>query len=443
MPNHRLVAIASVSLVALSGGGSPALGVGGDAASLVSGVAGVADQIESLFGRMERAVMAGDQDAYVALIDHTDPVFVQEQINWAKDLERGVPAAFDMVLVSEPQEWVGPDGRESIRADIEMRYTPGDWIGEGGPYEARTIRYRAWFTPLHSEDASLSAAIPGAMADAEGRPWMLYAGEAWEVLEHGTTRVMYSPNWRELASLVVEALPPIRAHVDAQMQSDNSEHVQAVKIYGDMQHLQASIYLSYVAGLSGWNEPGESIKITGRRTGGPRSMDGLLAHEYGHAATFWLGAEANNMPWWTLEGVADFVSRAYRADYDEADADPARARAMPESVDRQIRAWGQQGRLPAWGELADFYNFDPRFSANVYRQGEHMIAYITEHFGVSERNEWLRAMATGASIDEATADVLGLSFEDLDAQWRAAVMPEATEADGDGDADAPRSGRGG
>lgn len=384
--------------------------------------------IDSLFLKMEQAVLAGDQETYLSLIDQADPVFVQEHVNWAKDLARGLPAAFDMSLESQPVIQTADDGSSDVRAIIEMRYTPGA-TEEGQNHEPRVIRYRARFTTPHPNELRrlIELAEQVGEHDAARRladgPLFFYAGEAWDILEHGTTRVMFPPRYREAAQIVVDALPPIREHVDAQMGSDNSEHIQVVKIYGDMQHLQASIYLSYVQGLSGWNEPGESIKIMGRSGGGPRSMDGLLAHEYGHAATFWMGESANLMPWWTLEGIADYVSRAYRADYDDAEADPAREREIPEDLASTLKTWGEQNRLPAWSELTDFYTVDPRWMGNVYTQGNHMIAYITQHFGVSARNEWLRTMAAGSSIDEATRAVLSRDFATLDAEWRATLTP--------------------
>jgi hypothetical protein len=320
-----------------------------------------------------------------------------------------------MVLASEPALVGGrsADGTvwEEVRAMVEMRYTPGA-TEEGQAHEPRVIRYRARFVP---EMPDLQIAV------SDGFAPLVYGGEAWEILEHGTTRVMFAPKFREVAQIVVDALPPIREHVDAQMQSDNSEHIQVVKIYGDMQHLQASIYLSYVTGLSGWNEPGESIKIMAREPRGPRTLDNLLAHEYGHAATFWMGESANKMPWWTLEGIADYVSGAYRGDYGSTE-DPARPRTIPENLAGILRTWAENDRLPPWEDLADFYTVDPRWTGNVYTQGNHMLAYITEHFGVSARNQWLREMAGGASLDEATRSALGRSFEDLDQQWRASLM---------------------
>lgn len=393
-------------------------------ASAPSTAAALSTAIDDLFLRMEGAVLAGDQEAYLALIDHHDPVFVQEHINWVKDLARGLPAAFDMALVGEPVVGDGFDGRADVTAMVEMRYTPGQKEDDTQTWEPRVLRYRARFVP-DALDVNLDVPVGQEGVDSRIKLWdsLRYAGEDWDVLEEGTTRVMFPPKYRELADVVVHALPPIRAHVDAQMQSDNSRHTQVVKIYGDMQHLQASIYLNYTAGLSGWNEPGESIKIMGREARGPNVLDGLLAHEYGHAATFWLGDKANAMPWWTLEGIADFVSSAYRDDFGKDNLDPARARDIPESVDRTIRQWAQQNNLPTFPELADFYNFDARLTGHVYRQGHHMVAYITQHFGVAARNDWLSAMARGDSIEDATVGVLGLSFADLDRQWRDSVRP--------------------
>lgn len=382
--------------------------------------------IDDLFSRMATAVMAGDQRAYLDLIDRSDPFFHQEQINWAKDLDRGLPAAFEMALVSDPSIVRGRDADGSpwqdIRAMVEMRYTPG---GEGRRHEPRTIRYRARFIP-----APGAAALDAALGDrAEGTVGpLLYAGEAWEVLERGSIRVLFAPRWRETAQIAADALPPIRTHVDLQMGADLSHQDQAIKLYGDMQHLQASIYLSYTDGLSGWNEPGEAIKIMAREPRGPRMLDNLLAHEYGHVATFAMGDHASAMAWWVLEGIADYVSGAYRADQATPGADPARDRPIPENLARTLRAWAEQGRLPAWEELADFHTVDPRWTGNVYTQGNHMIAYITHHFGVRARNDWLRAMARGASLDDATRDVLGLDgFGALDARWRASLRPD-TEA---------------
>ena len=62
----------------------------------------------------------------------------------------------------------------------------------------------------------------------------------------------------------------------------------------------------------------------------------------------------------------------------------------------------------------------PEFSAHVYKQGQHMLRYISARFGLTARNAWLRAMARGRSLDEATREALGLPFADLDIRVRKA-----------------------
>ena len=54
----------------------------------------------------------------------------------------------------------------------------------------------------------------------------------------------------------------------------------------------------------------------------------------------------------------------------------------------------------------------------------HMLKFITDSFGQTTRNNWVRTMAKGASLDEATREVLGMSFEELDRRWHEALEVE-------------------
>ena len=56
-----------------------------------------------------------------------------------------------------------------------------------------------------------------------------------------------------------------------------------------------------------------------------------------------------------------------------------------------------------------------------------MVMFVADEFGDDKRMAWARAMAQGQSLDEATREVLGLSFEELDQKWRTALHD-----DGDG-----------
>jgi hypothetical protein len=182
-----------------------------------------------------------------------------------------------------------------------------------------------------------------------------------------------------------------------------------------MRHLQQSLYLSYTDPLDGWNEPGESIKLLAHEGTGKDALRALLAHEYGHVATFELGPRATDMPWWVLEGVADLSAQQYSDDW--------------EAVDATVRRWAAKDALVGWERLADFHGEAPQHATHVYVQGHHMLGYISERFGRERRNAWMRAMANGATLDDATRNVLGLAFADLDTQWRQSLAAKSDPHD--------------
>jgi hypothetical protein len=75
--------------------------------------------------------------------------------------------------------------------------------------------------------------------------------------------------------------------------------------------------------------------------------------------------------------------------------------------------------------MADFRKTEKKWMTHVYKQGHHMHGYISEKWGRAGRNSWLRAMANGKTIDEATKEVMGMPFSDLDAQWRASLTEDS------------------
>lgn len=337
------------------------------------------EALDALLARMGAAVLAADVDGYLACVDVRDPVFAREQKNWAADLKRKPVKEFAVRL--QDQALVGPEG--PMNAQLTMSWTVAEEEAAG-----RTTSFPATFT-----------------RDAAGG-W-LYAGEAWQSVEANGVKVLYDHGLDEVAKTVVELLPGIRVHVNEGFEVA-IDRVQEVKLYGSMRHLQQSIYLSYTDSLGGWNEPGESIKILVGRRSKPAELKPLLAHEYGHVATFEYGARASEMPWWVLEGVAELSSEAYGG---------------AGGVSRLVSRWARSGKLADWGRLSDFHTVAAADQRHVYSQGHHMLGYVSEKFGREGRNKWLRAMAQGASLDEATRGAMKMSFEELDKAWRGSFPP--------------------
>lgn len=368
------------------------------------------EDVERALVAMEKAVLAGDPAAYLKHVVPADgpvgdAVFRKEQENWAADLKLHVPEVFDLAIADAAAgkaENFWPD-----RAEFELTMSwrmPAGGTGDG---------------PSGAGGKDRKVSYPVAFVRTGEGEW-LYAGEQWITIDGETiepdadapagtkaylgTRAKAVEGLDPVAKKVIEVMPEVRAHVEEGFEL-KVRHTQEVKIYAEMRHLQASIYLSYSDGLGGWNEPGESIKLLARPNTGKGSLRSLLGHEFGHVATFEMGSHASDIPWWVIEGVAELSAEKFSG------RDSARvARAF--SAERV-----KNGTLAPWAEMADFRKTPDKWMGNVYKQGQAMVGYVSEKYGRAGRNAWIGAMAKGAPIGEATQKALGLSFEDLDKAW--------------------------
>ncbi len=369
------------------GGGVAAPSVPAPAAEPGSGVSDtVAQGIESTLLAMESAVLNADVDGYMASIVAEDTEFWHEQKYFANDLLRHKPDAFDLEIT----ELSGDDA--VVRGKLTMNWS----MPERNP---RTMVHDVTF---HKRDTG----------------WK-YAGEIWETHPGPGVVVLHPAGFEAVAEEAVESFNAIRAQTEEAFELDQTEfpnHIQKIKLYASMKHLQASICLSYEDPLGGWNEPNESLKLlTNRGSSAKGSLKVVIGHEYGHNCTFQLGPKANELAWWILEGVAELS---------------AENTAGTRSPDRRVEAWARRGQLADWADLSDFHNMKPGLSGKVYTQGHHMMKYISELKGRKGRNEWMRLQANGKTIDEATLAVFGFDFAALDAQWRdslPAAEPAAAE----------------
>lgn len=355
-------------------------------------------EIESLLRDMAATCLAGDGDGYMQYISQRDEEFVAEQRYFANELKKKPPVSCAMTVVGELKDvppGKGEEGAKSGQLKIEWMLSK-----EVDPKQReRSISFDALFVK------------------ADG-VWK-YAGETWEVHEAGGVKVLHDPGLEELAARAAASFNEVRAHVEEGFmltETEQPKRTQQIKLYGTMKHLQASIALSYVDALSGWNEPGEPIKILTNPRSGPNQLRPLLAHEYGHVTTFLLGDQSNKMPWWILEGVAELAAEKWGR-----------------KPDGMVKAWAAAGKLAPWEEITDFETVKPQWRGHVYTQGHHMMAFITAGWGREGRVKWMTAMAKGGTIEEATQQVMGMSFKKLDEQWRASIKPEGVKEESGGE----------
>ncbi|MEX0875880.1 MAG: hypothetical protein WD114_00335 [Phycisphaerales bacterium] len=357
-------------------------------------------RVQRLVEQLDDAVGRADSGAYMALIDPTDPVFATEQRAWANDLRAHPVEDIELSLIGDEPVRLLEDGSAAARIQIRWR-VPGE-------DEPRSVSYEAAFRPV----------------GAPGGQWVM-AGRAWGVslLDTPGVRVYAEPEHEQLALLARSRVPELRDAIAENMGVASSEdsglHEVVVKIFPDMASLQASIFLSYTDPLSGWNEPGESIKILGRENFPQHRLDPLLAHEIGHAVSFEFGPEIIEAPWWALEGIAEVAANLFRDSW--------------ERRNERITRLAREDDLRDWSLLADFRGEAMNHGRHVYLQGWSMVDFIDRTFGVDARNAWFAALGNGGTLDEATESALGIGFAELDARWRASLLEEPADEGPDSD----------
>jgi hypothetical protein len=408
--------------------------------------------IEAVMRKMEAATIAADAKAYVALLDPTDDVFFTEQSNLAKDWSRIKPESFALSIVDKkelpgkavpeaPAEKAPADKAPADKTPEADKPAPaGDapaapkkparpdrsWVDVGSPIEPLFDESRAEFRmqmtwKMTGWEKTRTLTMPVVFTrDAKSGAWR-FAGEKWEGVtapaagQFNGVRVLFEPGnkkHKEIADAIVAGMPEVRSTVDTHFKMHTPGEV-TIKLYQSMQHLQASIWLSYTDSLGGWNEPKESMKILAGGRSGYDAMKKTIAHEYGHCVTFHMGPKATDAPWWVLEGAADFSAAPYRSN--------AAARR-----DRTVTNWAKKNELADWDKIEKFPIPEEfkHFMANVYTQGEHMMAFIDSRYGAEGRIAFLRSLFSGKTTDQASREALGVPFTDVDAAWRLAIRQQ-------------------
>lgn len=379
-PTHRLIATLLVGMV-LSACGATATTPAPESRSpsvLESPVGSASAEVRDgegvveLVAAMQAAVRVVDGDGYLRLVSADDPVFALEQSRWVAD-------------------WVGPNPPTTF--SLEVADVRADGAAATGSLTMR------WATGRQGER---TASFP--VRFALGPEGWRYAGEDWQSTETEHFRVRMMPGLERQLPAIIKALPTIFEHVTKSLDYAPRASME-VKVYPDAASLVANTLLS-LPEIRGWNEPGEALKL--RVDPAIPSLTPAITHEFTHFVIFdRAGTKRSLMPWWLDEGVAVFVA----SEGEPASADSGRL--------GQVAAWASSGELPGWQEVSVFEETPQELWRYVYPMGYAMVRYVTEAYGDIRRNEWLAAMATTSTIDEATPEILHISFEDLDAAFRA------------------------
>jgi len=370
--------------------------------------------VEEVLSQMTAAVLAGDPAAYMSHVSRADAEFTTEQQHWANELVAHKPSAFSISVVDDVRSLPRSAGRAKwgkasftdARAEFPLRMTYRMDVGHAATELGAVACWPAVF--VH-EDPDGDGPAPA--------QW-LYAGENWKELRGdwtedgsgGVFTVKYFAGSEVPAQMVLEGFPAAKRHADAGFGVDVRRPLQ-IKLFDDMEHLKATVFLNMPdAVLGGWNEPGESIKFMNYYASRVDRWTAALAHEYGHTATWEMGPRMRDSPWWLHEGVAELSAEEFTRDADSIDLMMRRRAALP----------GTRGLIP-WDDLADYQKAPQSIKHMAYHQGHHFVGWISDQWGREGRNKWLRAVGAGSTIDQASREVFGESFAQLDARWRSSL----------------------
>lgn len=354
--------------------------------------------INRTLAQMEQAVLAGDREAYFAHVWAEDPTFHAEQWRWAQDWIDHPLAAFDLSISALD----APEGATEARARLTITWTQRDQDASGG--------------------ATLSVVFYH-----DGENW-LYGGEDWQVIALDRVRLYYFSgpllDNHPHAETLAEDLPDILARLTALFGANPVEPLE-IKLYESAATLR-TVTRPSISDLATWNRPGEAIKITlGPSSTAPRPPD--VAREVARWLLYCLDAKAQRsggeemlIPWWLVEGFAEYGAAQFRpvSQQNRTIERMAALAAAPNTAEQ---------RLFAWDELSDRESFaaaqpalSPAQAFELARdQSATLVHYIGETFGIEARYRWLEAVSNGQPLDEATEDHLGQSFAALNEAWRA------------------------
>jgi len=225
--------------------------------------------LEVTLAARAQAILAGDAAAFMRTVTAADAVLRIEEQHWADDL--AAHPAVTCTLEGEIAGWT--PGADAMTVDLTLRAQ----LADGAPVR---VSDRVRFV-------------------RENGRW-LYAGPIWEEWSSEHFVLKYRGHDEAWARRALELAEAVYARLVADLGAAPPLPVE-VKIYGDQAQLGASVYLSLPDWVSGWTEPGESIRLwlADERE---QTFVRLLAHELTHQALFARGVEYS----WLHEGIANY-----------------------------------------------------------------------------------------------------------------------------------------
>jgi hypothetical protein len=175
-------------------------------------------------------------------------------------------------------------------------------------------------------------------------------------------------------------------------------------IYGSVREFQSALPYNSPEWIGGFADPGMNLIVAGVEpgAGAGREMGRMLSHEAIHLMVAQTTDNAfNRPPPWLDEGLAVI--------YQEV-PDVRFARILELARD--------DGRLIPIRALNSSFPSDPDLAVQSYAQSENIVGFLIETRGHESVAALLTAYREGVSHEEAVQTALGLSLDELDAEWK-------------------------
>ena len=226
----------------------------------------------------------------------------------------------------------------------------------------------------------------------------------WEHLEAGLINVWWYQGSREFAENVAHSANQTLFDLESNFGLQTGEPVR-IWVYPNGRDFSSALRPNSADWIGGVAFSSLSLIIAQIQPGtnAPREIDRMIPHEVSHVVVHHAANNPyNSPPPWLDEGMATFVQRA---------GDPR----LGPILDRAVR----EGRLIPIGALRSSFPLDSDQALLSYAQSLSVVTYLVETYGTAQVGSLVSVYQTEVTHDAAIESVLGITMEQLDADWKA------------------------
>lgn len=313
------------------------------------------------------------------LVAEADVEIVDVQLFWHA-------AGSSAFTLAEPEFLAGESIEANYRADMSVRYLP----------PGLDIEY---FWRLTDRNGNVHESLPATVFYIDER-------FEWQSIEGGLLSVWWYNGSEDYAREILNTANRTLIQLDGQYGLRADEPIRIIvyangRDFGSAMPPNSADWIGGVA-YSALNHIIAQIAPGG---GATRETSRMIPHEVSHVVVHQAARNPyNSPPPWLDEGLATYVQET-----DDGRLGPI--------LDRAVR----DGRLIPLNALKSSFPLDPDQALLSYAESVSVVAYLVETYGSAAVGELITVYRDEVSHDRAVESVLGMTIEELDAQWKSSL----------------------